>query len=259
MPIYEYVQAGLIVNESKNFHYWKLQQKEVVINAHAISVVSNSMIDYFKKIANTDVYYCPILIDSNSLKFSLKFRKVYRDKLNLLQNNVYVYSGSFGLYGLNKTYLSQLIRIIMENDSKAKFLFLLSNSEKEFNDFIYSNNFSADLFIYKTSVFENLFKYLSAADVGIHALPKQMDSNTRLGTKIVEYWACGLPTLINNHVGEAASISSTKNFGKVIDLSLDKFNLDFSFFDRNKIEIESKAIFDLKSLIDKYMKIYNSI
>ena len=184
-----------------------------------------------------------------------------RDSWEWSKNNVYVYSGSFGLYGLNKNYLKKLISLISLSDSNSRFLFLLSNSEEEFNFFI--RGLDRNIFKYFSVEPENLYKYLSAADVGIHALPPQIDSFTRLGTKIVEYWACGLPTLLNDNVGEASHISKKNNFGLVIDSETLEhnrpINLDFSMFDRSVIRKKSLELFEKNKVLNSYMRIYKKI
>ena len=161
----------------------------------------------------------PPRLSSERIFFSNKERIKLRDKWNWSKNNVYVYSGSFGLYGLNKEFLFKLISLIINLDNNAKFLFLLSNDENEFNSFIQKFNISNNSFKYYSVTSDELYKFLSASDIGIHALPSQLDSFTRLSTKVVEYWCAGLPTLINNNVGEAADISIKNDLGIVINLN----------------------------------------
>ena len=219
------------------------------------------MINYFKQYLPKKITYCPIIADSDKIYFSNKQRLKLRNEWKWSKNNVYVYSGTFGLYGLNKEFLFKLISLIKNIDNKAKFLFLLANGKSEFNSFIQKFNKSKKDFKYFSVSPNELYKFLSASDVGIHALPIQQDSFTRLGTKVVEYWCAGLPTLINNNVGEAADISKENDLGIVINLDdINKINfLDFSIFQRDEIRSRSLKFFDKRIVLKNYLKIYDNL
>ena len=219
------------------------------------------MINYFNQYLPKRISYCPIIVDSDKIYFSYKERIKLRNEWNWSKNNVYVYSGSFGLYGLNKKYLFKLISSIINSDDNAKFLFLLSNDRNEYNSFIKKFELNKNNFKYFSVSSNDLYKFLSASDIGIHSLPNQLDSFTRLGTKVVEYWAAGLPTLINNYIGEAALISKQNNFGKVIDLTIVESNKVFNFkdYDKKKIVSKSLEIFEKKVVLKSYLNLYKKI
>ena len=263
LSLFEYVQAGKIKENSKEYYYWLDQERDLVSFASGISVVSKSMIPYLESYTSRHISYCPIIVNPNKIYFSSFYRRVLREEWGFHDDTVYVYSGSFGLYGLNKEYLAKLIRRILCFDHNAKFLFLLSNSKQELLDFVSGFGLEDITYRYESPIPSELFKYLSAGDVGIHALPPQMDAFSRLGTKIVEYWCCGLPTVINNHVGEAADLSIKYQFGYVLDLdndlSLDAQNIDFSTFDREYNRRESLALFAKGAVSREYQKSYRKI
>lgn len=263
LSLFEYVQAGKIQHGSKTYDYWQNQEKELVTYAPGISVIARSMIPYLSQNSDKKITYCPIIADPDKVYFSPAFRQRLREDWEWSNSTIYVYSGSFGLYGLNKNYLAKLIDLIIDSDPRASFLFLLSNSHKEYADFV--SKFKSDncRFKYFSVSPNDLYKYLSAGDIGIHALPPQLDSFTRLGTKIVEYWCCGMPTLINNNVGEASEISKKYNFGYVVDLDhvtageIGPF--DFSTFDRSYIREKSLEIFDKNRVLAGYQESYQAI
>ena len=261
LSLFEYVQARKIKYKSKNYEYWLKQEEELINYVDGISVVSKSMIKYFKKYLPKRISYCPIIVDSDKIYFSNDERNKFRSEWGWTKNNVYVYSGTFGLYGLNKDYLFKLISLIISLDDNAKFLFLLSNDENEFNSFIKTNDFNKKNFKYYSVSSNVLYKFLSASDVGIHSLPKQLDSFTRLGTKVVEYWCAGLPTLINNNVGEASEISIKNDLGIVVNFEeINKITkLDFSSFKRDEIRSKSLKLFDKRFVLKNYSQIYKNI
>ena len=262
LSLFEYVAAGKIKENSDIFKYWLNQEKILSNYVAGISVVSKSMINYFSQYTNKEVSYCPIIVNTEKLKFSNASRQKFRYKWNWQEYNIYVYSGSFGLYGVNKKSIAQLINIIQNGDKKARFLFLLSNSKKELIEFIANFNLNKINYLYFSVAPDDLFSYLSASDVGIHALPQQLDSFTRLGTKIVEYWVIGLPTYISSSIGEAAEFSKIYDFGHVIDLENSEKNELLPNFEKFKfINNSSKAnnLFSIKTVIKKYDNAYAKI
>ena len=263
LSLFEYMQAGKIKPNSKEYYYWLEQERDLVLHASGISVVSASMISYLKQYTNKYISYCPIIVNPNKVYYCPNYRQSLREEWGFHDGTVYVYSGSFGLYGLNKEYLAKLIKLITRSDHNAKFLFLLSNRKQELNEFIINYGLQGILSRYESPSPSELYKYLSAGDVGIHALPPQLDAFSRLGTKIVEYWCCGMPTLINNHVGEAADISNKYQFGYVLDLdndlSFDIEIMNFSKFDRDYIRRESLVLFGKASVLNEYQNSYRKI
>lgn len=262
LSLFEYVQAGKIKYNSRNYEYWLKQEKDLFDYVNSISVVSKSMIDYIKKSSlNKNISYCPIIVNPKKIFFSRSERNNFRRIWGWSSKNIYVYSGSFGLYGLNKEYLHKLISFIIKKDLNAKFLFLLSNTKSEFNAFVKKYGYEINNFKYYSVSSKELYKYLSASDIGIHSLPNQLDSFTRLGTKIVEYWCIGLPTLINNNIGEASDLSSKYKLGYVINLDKEKQNIDlnFSSFNRKEIRNKSLKLFDRNLVLKNYIRIYKKM
>jgi glycosyltransferase involved in cell wall biosynthesis len=263
LSLFEYVQAGKIRQATKKYMYWREQERSLVLNALGISVVSRSMIPYLQKYSERHISYCPIIVNPEKVYFCSKSRASIRRRLDWEESNIYVYSGSFGLYGLNKEYLARLIRVIWESDTNAKFMFLISNSQEELLEFLELYEIAGIQYHYHSAVPDELYKYLSAGDVGIHALPRQLDAFSRLGTKVVEYWCCGMPTVLNNNVGEAADISNKHQLGYVVDLDGDPLSafkeMNFSKFDRNHIRKASLAIFNKSKVLDEYENSYRNI
>ena len=260
---YEYVQAKKIKEGSSNFKYWLQNEKTLLQEAGAVTAVSNSMIGYFKGIVDRPFNYCPIVSNYELIYFSKKAREYVRNDLKWKSNNIYVYSGSFGLYGINKHYLARLVKWIRTHDRKARFMFLISNPLAELISFLKENEIPPNLVFSKSVKLSELKNYLSAADIGIHALPPQLDSFTRLGTKVVEYWSAGLPVIINEYVGEAAIICNKYNLGKVISLDentpkkQEEFYLDMVYkTDRERIRNVTKKIFSSTVVAKEYANIY---
>jgi hypothetical protein len=265
LHVFEYVQAKKIELYSKNYYYWLNNEKMLLQNAKAVSVVSKSMIPYFRNVVDRSVFYCPIIGNFETIRFEIAERNRIRCDLGWKNHRVYVYSGSFGLYGLNKEYLAKMVLLIKKYDQNAAFLFLISNPLKEVQIFMEEYGIDRASFFCTSVGYHDLYKYLSAADVGIHSLPSQIDAFTRLGTKVVEYWTAGLPILINNNIGEAATIAKEFGLGEIIDLnqnySEEQFTTILARIDLlNKATIRESAmsIFDSMVVAKSYLNIYKS-
>ena len=259
---YEYVQANKIQMNSDNYNYWLENEKKLLRSAAAVTAVSKGMIGYLQDMVNRPVDYCPIISNYDLVYFDEVARKEIRAMLGWEKFNIYVYSGSFGLYGLNKAYLARLMKFILELDTNARFLFLTSNPEAELALFLKDNGIDQNLVFGKSVKLTELTAYLSAADIGIHALPNQLDSFTRLGTKVVEYWSAGLPVILNDHIGEAAAICEQLQLGKVISLEADEVaTLDTNIeellaMDRMRIRSLTSELFSSAVVAKAYANIY---
>ena len=120
---------------------------------------------------------------------------------------------------------------------------------------------SSDKFTSIHPAFDQITNYLSAADYGYHALPSQPDSFTRMGTKVVEYFAAGLPVIVNRHVGAAAKILDENRYGFVIHDNMPRKTLleklsSLSKLNRHDIENFSKANFETTIVAELYSRIY---
>ena len=266
LHIQESIQANKIVYKSKNYNFWLKEEQKLLANAAFVSVVSKSMITYFTSVLDRRIMYCPIIANFDILRFCNDYRSKIRVEFGWESKRIYVYSGSLGLYGINKDYLAKLIILIRSFDTNCAFMFLVSNSAKEVHLLLNQCNLDAETVYIADVKYEDMYKYLSAADIGIHALPRQLDSSTRLGTKVVEYWSAGLPVLINDNVGEAANLVHDLKLGKVLNLeykySKEEFENVLFFLDsmnRSSIRARTQSLFDVSQISQRYKDIYNEI
>ena len=263
LHVFEYIQAKKIKLNSATYNYWLNLERLIIQKAAAVSVVSKTMISYFESIHKRNYNFCPIIADFKIIKYCVTSRLLIRNQLEWNDKRIYVYSGSFGLYGLNKEYLAKMLKFILKYDNNARFLFLVSNHKIEVDNFLSINNFNPKIFHIKNTSYANMYTYLSAGDIGIHSLPNQIDGFSRLGTKIIEYWASGLPVIINNYIGEAARICKEYNFGKIIDLNFNQCDFELILaeinkLDRNKIIIDAEKLFSSYCIAKKYVNIYTN-
>lgn len=217
MPL-ESVSTGDLVENSPSYNYWIREEKYCVENALVSTGVSQGMIDYNNRIVpNSKSRLIPISVDIEHFKFNKEVRVIKRKELQWNDSFILVYSGSLGQSGVNIETLFSMIVKILTSSSMRKILFLTMEPPNLIKSILSKYGIKSEMYKIVHPSFAEMGEWLSAADVGIHALPKQLDWKTRLGTKVVEYWSNGLPTIVNKYVGAAAKLTKDNDLGIVYD------------------------------------------
>ena len=213
--VLENISMGNLKENSDSHRYWLEMEKSCVTESSEITVVSTGMADYYQQAyGKRSIRLVPIAYSGKIFRYSQDGRIRFRDALGWGNAIVFVYSGSLGMSRVNVESLQHLFRLAM-SCSRARLLFLTEESA-EFIDVL-----MAEVGVEKCQYHivhpqhEEMGDWLSACDVGLHALPRQLDRETRLGTKVVEYWACGLPVIVSDNVGAAASYIRKHGVGRV--------------------------------------------
>lgn len=239
----ESVAAGKLKMASKEYLYWSDLEKYCFKNSKGISVVSKPMVNYVEKIANNKIIdYNPIIVNTDQIFYDKVARQEFRAQLGWNNQVIFTYSGSFGYNGLNKPSLALLIKTILNANSEYRLLFLSSDPITEIWKFIDDNLIDRSLVHITEAKDGHLRNWLSASDIGLHALPNQPDSDTRLGTKVVEYWANGLPVILNENVGAAIDIINSNDVGFVLNSSNNMDNDDLNLGINNLLKLDREAI-----------------
>lgn len=257
----ENISTGDLIEGSTVHKYLLNAERKSLISSNQICVVSEPMIDYYnKKLKNLSVNLIPISFDEASFFFNESKRQSIRLKYNLQNSCVFVYSGSFGQSGINTYSLIKLFQNILKVPN-SKLLILTAENKNTVSNLL--NKISIDIsdVILVRPNFSEMSGYLSAADIGLHALPKQIDSDSRIGTKVIEYLACGLPVIVNEYVGAAAQLLTNNGFGCVIGLSSEPSEYETQAkrllcLNRRKIENFSVNNFSSTKVANDYLKTY---
>jgi glycosyltransferase involved in cell wall biosynthesis len=262
--IQENQSAGNLVLGSKASAYWIKQEKHIAESALHITVVSNGMQEYYYNYSTHLISVIPISAQSVFFIKNSKVRSIRRNELGWDKNTIFIYSGSLGLSGINIAALISLFDYIL-SQSESRLLILTEEAEDKVIDLLcqVASSKSKIKVIRPTS--SEIPEWLLASDVGLHALPFQLDSATRLGTKIVEYWATGLPVLINNYVGAACQVINKNNFlGQVINLEKELPDIksvidNMASKPRDLIQEFAKKNYSSGIVAQKYINVYKSI
>ena len=261
----ENIAAGRLAAKSNLHAKWlKFEQRCFRSAAYTIGV-SNAMSVVASR-GPAQVYETiPIVANSSLVGFSKSFRSYMRQQLGWEHRHVAAYSGSLGLDRINKSVLTKLLALLVQAKADLRFLFLTSEDPDVIGQILRLAGIEEGAARCLAVSSEELGNYLSIADFGIHALPLQPDSETRLGTKVVEYWVNGLPVLVTSSVGAAARIINEHGVGQVLPIgalegSSHGYELDISGLNRDNSIRSFKAFdikqFDIESVAEKYARVY---
>ena len=261
----ENLSSGDIVFNSRAYHYWKQLEFDCVDRSAVSTCVSNEMVQYVNNLSKTDkAELIPISVNENTFQHNVENRIKNREILNWNDNVIFVYSGSLGQSGINISAIIKLFKIILDIAPTNRILILTSENENYVYDILQKGGLEIDKFNIIHPKLNQISSWLDCSDIGLHALPLQLDSKTRLGTKVVEYWVNGLPVILNRHVGAAAEYIDNHKIGFVIEDFDEINNLEIKIrelllFDRNMISNFAKAKFSSKHVASKYLKLYNKL
>lgn len=219
--VLENIAAGTLIPQSPLYEFWSESEHFAVRRSDAIVGVTEAMRTHVSDLGGSMKYWTvPISVDLKAFEFCNDTRVRLRSQYGWNDDDVVaVYSGSFGLAGLNKKPVGRLLKVLANSDCNLKILILSNESELSVRKVFRDAGIDSSIANIVSLSPGELGAYLSAADLGFHALPDQPDSNTRLGTKTVEYWANGLPVVLSSTVGAAANICVAHDLGIVLDLN----------------------------------------
>jgi hypothetical protein len=260
--ILENISSGDLKINSKSYLYWQQIEIDCFRKAAYSTCVSESMVKYIKS-KNSESKTSLIPISVNGKYFNYNHQKRYKNRFNLNwdKNIIFVYSGSLGQSGINIKAIKNLFKTIIEANLNYKILIITSEPYKSVELLLNDCTRDKSRFEIIHPKLSEITDWLSCADIGIHALPFQLDSNTRLGTKVVEYWYNGLPVIVNNNVGSAVQYISNHKIGYVFgeNNSKEEFNQNVQNllkYNRENISLFAKNEFCSKIIAQKYLKLY---
>jgi glycosyltransferase involved in cell wall biosynthesis len=262
--VLENISAGNIKNDSLDHRCWSYIERYCLKNSVVSTVVSQWMIEYLSSIvASSDYRLIPIGVDTSNFFYNKNSAEPLKLKLGIGNELVIIYSGSLGLSGVNVKALGDLVEKIVLTKVKFKLVLITNESEKIVNSALKYMPANIDSVVISPNQ-KDINCWLSIGDIGIHALPRQLDSRSRLGTKVVEYWANGMPVIVNNNVGDAVGYIEEREVGIVLHAS-DSASAELKEFlvlpnHRLKYKKNCQRLvtekFDMDLISDKYVQCY---
>lgn len=263
----EHVTIGAWTVQDSIYCMWDRIEKFTLNNADAAIAVSAPMAEEIERtVPGAKGMLIPICVDTHEFYFDEQARATLRNELIWSQHRIIVYQGSLGLLNRNIHEVGEYFRFILNVCPDLRFLILTSNRSVDIAQIMESYGIESHQYAIRYPQRAELPKWLSAADAGIHAMSPGPDSHTRLGVKVVEYLSCGLPIIVNAHVGAAARLVETYDVGAVIDLA----NADETRRRVEEVLVQSQSyrercrrvaqeLFSVESCASKYVDLYRSL
>ena len=164
-----------------------------------------------------EVFRVPSCVDEEAFRFRSEARARRRAELGVGDRPVFVYAGKFGdLYYREE--IGALCHTLREFVADPFFLVLTPNPEPEVRGLFARHGIDSarDLHV-GFSTLEAMPEWLSAADLGIVAVPPLPAQRFRSPIKVGEYLACGLPYVVCRGVSEDDEWAERHAVGVVVE------------------------------------------
>jgi hypothetical protein len=178
-----------------------------------------------------------VSVDEKAFTFKRKGRERVRREYSLHNRNVVLYLGKFGYLYYNEE-IAKLCKILYDNINNTFFLVVTSNDNEAIQKMFREYGLPEESFSVTGNLsYDEVKDYISAADIGLSAVPPTPSQKFRSPTKVAEYLLCGLPYITCEGVSEDDIYAKKHNVGAVV-----------KSFDENHI---SESIPQIRNLLDE--------
>lgn len=169
------------------------------------------------------IFPLPISIDFDSLHFLPNKREEIRQALGFTDEHVLLYLGKFNGVYYSEDEVAEFLRDYLDKVNNSKILVITPDDvdvvKKAFDKVGIDDK---ERHIQGKIPYEKLSAYISAADIGLIAVPPLPAQKFRTPVKTANYLACGMPVITNYGVSDEAEWMQSKNIG----VGLHDFKLD---------------------------------
>lgn len=200
--------------------YRGLHYVEGLVGRHAdlISTGTSHMIDRLHEWESpARAYRLPTGVDEQRFRFSAEARATIRARHHLsADQRVVLYLGKFGdLYYDHE--VAELFRTLLDEMPDLHFLIATPDPPARIAGLMAQAGLPAARVTITRSSYEEVPAYISAADLGIVAVPPLPSQRFRSPIKVGEYLCCGLPYLVCRGVSEDDTVALRDQVGVVVD------------------------------------------
>lgn len=233
--------------------------------ANRVSTVSDNMRRYLAgETGRSDIAVIPSCFNEKSFYFDPVARTEIRDALGVKEQDIVLcYSGGTGAWQRVDDIID-LLKGVCERQGDCKALFLTSN-QQEMTQRVLARGFPQDRIFMRSCPHKDVYRYLSAADIGIimrHDIPM---NNVASPVKVGEYLGCGLPVILTRGIGDYSDSLSAVGVGLLLDETRDTIQQVCSFIGRydftnqRSVAVEfAKSKLTMSANLDRYRALYAS-
>ena len=241
------VDLGHWSKKSINYHVLKSLESFAAKRADVIFTGTKYMVERLqKKRIKAKIFRAPTSVDENKFIFMPDARDGFRKEHNLEGRKVIVYLGKFG--GLYYDFeIIKFFKFLHAADPSFFFLIITKDNPLMIENWLFQEKISRESFLLTSSTdYVETRALLSAADIGLNAVPPTPAQKYRSPLKIAEYLLCGLPYITCKGVSEDDIYAKENKVGVVIK--------DFSECEIKKVIPEIQAFLEQGKDLKKHCR-----
>ena len=140
---------------------------------------------------------------------------------------------------------------------ETRFFLIITRDKKEIKKSLKKRGVESQNYYITSCKHKRIRDFLSAADYGIIVMNENLDSNTRLGVKFIEYLATGLTVVTNSNVGAAKNFILNNKCGIILEKE-DELK-EINKIKRSKVLKKYKDNFSKNIILRKYERVYKNV
>jgi glycosyltransferase involved in cell wall biosynthesis len=261
----ECVAVGQLAPGGGAHTLWRALEKRM-LNDAAVSVgVSAPMLRIMRDVSATArLALVPCCVDVDKFRWDPAVRGQIRQAEGWEHTTVVVFEGNVGRFSDLPTCIEYFKRIARQSGD-AVFLVITPSVARQVREECRRGGLPDERVRVVSAPHGEVWKWLSAADVALHTLGRDIDRGTRLGIKFVEYLSCGLPVVCTPSVGGAAQVIHEYGVGAVLDLADPACDaalhelLEQRAVMRPRCRATAEKLFSVRACADAYVAIYRSL
>jgi hypothetical protein len=166
--------------------------------------------------AKGKVIRAPVSVNEKAFGFKPKGREIVRRKYGLMNRHVVLYLGKFGYLYYDEE-IAKLCKTLYDNIYNTFFLIVTSNNHETIRKMFQENGLPEESFLVTGNLsYDEVKDYISAADIGLSAVPPTPSQKFRSPTKVAEYLLCGVPYITCKGISEDDIYAIKHNVGVVV-------------------------------------------
>lgn len=255
-------QGGMVRNLFTHYlkDFYQRVENQVVRKADTILCVSNAFKEFLQANYGVDnISVIPTFVDTSQFNFSKSVREVYRNKLEISNRIVLLYSGGVAPWQR----VGDVIKLFVSMRQRIENLFMLflSHEPPIIHQMLKGKMDPRDVQVIQVPHGE-VPGYLCAADVGVLLREDTLTNNVAAPIKFSEYMCCGLPCIISENIGDTAQVVRGGHAGIVLDSgrelpTLDEFGNLLSL-NRKEISMVMSQKFSSQIYLAEVFKLYRA-
>lgn len=267
LPLEERIDFSGLSRNSKQYQWLKKAETKMLLQADGVITRSQKAIAiHLKTINNQQPEKFTVVLngrDANFFKSEPDVRNQVRAELNIPADaKVFVYCGSLGpQYGWEE--MMKIFQKYQQKHEGARFLILTGNSEFALQRIPVEHSNSI---MVKKVPFEQVPKYLNAADVAFALREPKFSMQGVAPIKLGEYLLMGIPTIASAGIGDSETIMSQvpnsflfhHNNPQAADQAL-QYVENLSQVDHLGIRACGKSYFSIEKSAEAYIQSFNKL